>query len=92
MADIIRAERRQHDFLHPSSGATDRGQCPHQWMRRTDFVVAISSDQQHVMHVPIGDQAFQQFQSRSSTSASIVAVLPGPAMGYPAVGRGKGKF
>ena len=41
-------------------------------MRRTDFVVAVSSDQQHVPHVRIGNQALQQFQSGRVQPLQIV--------------------
>lgn len=51
---VIEPERSQHDFLRPRSSVADRGQRPHQWVRRTDFVVAIGSNQQNVPHVRIG--------------------------------------
>ena len=62
-ADIVESERREHDFLRLRSRFADRSQRPHQRVRRTDFVVAVGSDQQHVPHVRIGNQALQQFQS-----------------------------
>src|SRR5580704_7795550 len=41
-------------------------------MRRTDFVVAVGSDQQQVPHVPIGYQPLQQFQGRHVQPLQIV--------------------
>ena len=70
--NVIEPERRQHDFLRLCSRLADRGQRPHQRMRRTDFVVAVGSDQQHVPHVRIGNQALQQFQSRRVQPLQIV--------------------
>ena len=71
-ADIIGSEIRQRDFLYPRSIATDRGKCLHQRMSRTDIVVAIGSDEQHVPYFRIRNQTLQQFQGRRVQPLQIV--------------------
>ena len=61
--EIFGSEGRQYNFLRLCSRIADRSKGPHQWVRGTDFVVAVGSNQQHVPHVRIGDQVLQQLQS-----------------------------
>ncbi len=70
--ELIETERRQDDLLRPRSGVAHRGQCPHERMRRTNFVATVGSDQQQVPHVRISSQAFQQFQRRGVKPLQIV--------------------
>ena len=57
--NVFEPERRERNFLDPSSAATDRGQCPRQRMGRTDLVVAIGPNQQHMLDVGIDNQALE---------------------------------
>src|SRR3984885_2369462 len=71
-ADIVEAERRQHDLMNPRVGVADRLERTHEWMCRTDFVVAIGPDQKQVPNLGVRDQVFEQVEGRAIHPLQIV--------------------
>ncbi len=61
-ADIGESERRQHDLLDPRSGVADYLQRPQKRVRRTDLIVPVGADHQHVPHLRIYEQMLKEVE------------------------------
>ena len=66
------AERCEDEVLHSCSRASDSVQGAHEWMGRVDLVVTIRTNQQHVPHIRLGQQIFEQIQGGRIEPLQIV--------------------
>src|SRR5229473_4905614 len=62
LADIVEAERCQHDLLDPRSGFADRLQRAQKRMRGADLVVPVGADQQQVPYLRVRDQMLEEVE------------------------------
>ena len=62
LAHVLVGERRKDDLLHERSGVSDRIERAHQRMGGRDFVVPVGADQQHVPHIRLRQQVFEQIE------------------------------
>src|ERR1700739_1521573 len=61
-ADIVEPERRQHNLMDLRSSFAERLQRPHKRVRRTNLVIPVSSDQQHVSYLRMRNQTLKEVE------------------------------
>src|SRR6185295_1516292 len=59
---VFAGERCEDDVLDRYSSTSDPIQGVYEWMGRGDFVVPVCADQQHMSHIGVSQQVFEQIQ------------------------------
>src|SRR5215471_20388843 len=66
------AERPKRDLLYSSAGGFDRVELAHEWMRRSDIVVAIGADEKKIAKLGPAQQVFQQVERRRVEPLQVI--------------------
>src|SRR5215471_8291572 len=69
---MLSAERPKRDLLYSSAGGFDRVELAHEWMRRSDFVVAIGADEKKIAKFGSAQQVFQQVERRRVEPLQVI--------------------
>src|SRR6516165_6582064 len=69
---MLSAERPKRDLLYPSAGGFDRVELAHEWMRRSDFVVAIGADEKKIAKFGPAQQVFQHVERRRVEPLQVI--------------------
>src|SRR5215472_154613 len=72
LPEMLSAERPKRDLLYSSAGGFDRVELAHEWMRRSDFVVAIGADEKKIAKLGPAQQVFQQVERRRVEPLQVI--------------------
>src|ERR1700730_9228084 len=72
LPEMLPGEWRQRDLCNLSAGGLDGVELAHERMRRTDFVVAIGTDQHEVLQIRPRQQVIQQIERRRVEPLQII--------------------